>query len=197
MRHQLTNRRKFLQRAGGIMAAGAAMRVPTGAAGAESGAIRLGGPSFSQAGDPEELALAHRKQGYRAAYCPAVDPKDESRIRDIARAFAVHLDPCNLVNSPQRFYHNTELLNECFDKLGPWIASCHAKDLARDVEMNLHFREVPIGTGQLDYATYLKRLAALPGEVPLMIEHMKDRAEYDRCRDHVVATGKKIGVRFE
>ena len=26
-------------------------------------------------------------------------------------AFGVHLDPCNLVNSPARFYRNTDLLN--------------------------------------------------------------------------------------
>ena len=60
-------------------------------------------------------------------------------------AFGVHLDPCNLVNSPEKFYRNTALLNECFDKLGPWIASCHAKDLTWDVEMNVHFREVVPG----------------------------------------------------
>ena len=44
-------------------------------------------------------------------------------------------------------------LNECFDKLGPWIVSCHAKDLTWDVEMNVHFREVPMGEGQLDWRT--------------------------------------------
>ena len=112
-------------------------------------------------------------------------------------AFGVHLDPCNAVNCPERFYHNTDLLNEWFDKLGPWIVSCHAKDLTWDVEMNVHFREVTIGTGSLDYATYLKRLAALPGDVPLMIEHMANAAEYDKSRRHVLEVGSKIGVRFE
>ena len=111
-------------------------------------------------------------------------------------AFAVHLDPCNLINSPEQFYHNTELLNECFDKLGPWIVSCHAKDLTWDVEMNMHFREVPLGAGRLDYETYLRRLAALPADVPLMLEHMKDQAEYDRCREHAFAVGKKLGLSF-
>jgi sugar phosphate isomerase/epimerase len=112
-------------------------------------------------------------------------------------AFGVHLDPCNAVNSPERFYHNTELLNEFFDKLGPWIVSCHAKDVTWDVEMNVHFREVAIGAGQLDYTTYLKRLAALPGDVPLMLEHMRDAAEYDTCRRHLFDLGARIGVRFE
>jgi sugar phosphate isomerase/epimerase len=63
--------------------------------------------------------------------------------------------------------------------------------------MNIHFREVPIGAGRLDYATYLRRLAALPSDVPLMIEHMKDAAEYDRCREAVFAKGKAMGLEFE
>lgn len=112
-------------------------------------------------------------------------------------AFGVHLDPCNAINSPEKFYGNTALLNECFDKLGPWIVSCHAKDLTWDVEMNVHFREVCLGAGTLDYTTYLKRLAALPGDVPLMIEHMKDAEEYDKSRRHLLELGGQIGVRFE
>ncbi|GAF99842.1 unnamed protein product, partial [marine sediment metagenome] len=111
-------------------------------------------------------------------------------------AFAVHLDPCNLINSPARFYRNTELLNECFDKLGKWIVSCHAKDLRWEVEMSVHFREVTLGTGSLDYTTYLKRLAALGGDVPLMIEHMKGPEEYDKSRRYLFDLGHKIGVNF-
>jgi sugar phosphate isomerase/epimerase len=112
-------------------------------------------------------------------------------------AFGVHLDPCNLVNSPARFYNTTALLNECFDKLGPWIVSCHAKDLTWDVEMNVHFREVTVGTGCLDWSTYLKRVAALPSDVTLMIEHMKDEADYTRSRRFLQAEGKRLGIRFE
>ena len=112
-------------------------------------------------------------------------------------AFAVHLDPCNLINCPTRFYRNTELLNECFDKLGPWIASCHAKDVAWTIDAQMHFQEVVLGTGQLDYRTYLQRLAALPQDVPLMIEHMKDADEYDRSRRHVLSVGQEAGVVFE
>ncbi len=111
-------------------------------------------------------------------------------------AFAVHLDPCNLVNSPERFYRNTDLLKECFDKLGKWIVSCHAKDLTWDVEMNVHFREVCPGQGSLDYATYLRRLAELPQEPPLMIEHLKGAAEYDRAREHILKVGQGLGLRF-
>ncbi len=108
-------------------------------------------------------------------------------------AFAAHLDPCNLINSPTRFYRNTELLNECFDTLAPWIVSCHAKDVAWNVGMQLHFEEVPIGAGTLDYATYLRRLTQLPQE---MIEHMKDAAEYERSRQRVFEVGTSVGIAF-
>jgi sugar phosphate isomerase/epimerase len=111
-------------------------------------------------------------------------------------AFGVHLDPCNLVNSPEKIYRNTDLLNECFDKLAPWIVSCHAKDLAWEVEMNVHFREVRPGTGLLDYGTFLRRLAALPEPPPLMIEHLKGEEEYAAAAKHILDTGKSLGLCF-
>ncbi len=113
------------------------------------------------------------------------------------QAFGVHLDPCNLINSPSRFYGNTVLLQDCFDRLAPWITSCHAKDLRWEAEMNIHFVEVTVGTGSLDYDTYLKRLAALPGDVPLMIEHMQGEAEYTQSREYLFTRGQQIGVKFE
>ena len=109
-------------------------------------------------------------------------------------AFGVHLDPCNLVNTPARFYRNTDLLNECFDKLGPRIVSCHAKDLTWDVEMNVHFREVRPGAGSLDYTTYLRRLAALPQQPPLMLEHLPNAEEYDKGRQYLFELAQRIGV---
>ena len=50
--------------------------------------------------------------------------------------------------------------------------------------------------GALDYATYLKRLASLPADVPLMIEHMQGKEEYDRSRRHLFQLGEQIGVSF-
>src|SRR5262245_23859715 len=52
--------------------------------------LRLGGPIFVSTDDPEELALAHRKLGYRAAYCPKILLNDSARIRAVADAFARH-----------------------------------------------------------------------------------------------------------
>ena len=113
------------------------------------------------------------------------------------KAFAVHLDPCNLVNSPERYYRASELIRECYAKLGPLVASVHAKDLTWDVEMAVHFREVRIGLGSIDYSVFLAEHARHASDVPLMLEHLPGEAEYDAARDHVRATGDRLGLRFE
>ena len=315
MTNHMFNRRQFLgQSLGAIVAAGFSNANATSP---RINTIRLGGPSFAKTDDPEELALLHRKLGYRAAYCPKVLLNDSARIKALAdaftrhdvviaevgrwvnlldadaekrnknlqtvtdglaladaigarccvdiagsfsltswfgphpddltprffdaavenarkiidavkpkrakfcyemmgwampdspgcylrmikavdrEAFAVHLDPCNIVNSPEKFYRNGDLLNECFDTLGPWIVSCHAKDLTWDVEMNVHFREVAPGKGSLDYKTYLKRLAGLQHAPPLMLEHLAKAEEYEAARQHIVETGRKTGLSFD
>jgi sugar phosphate isomerase/epimerase len=111
-------------------------------------------------------------------------------------AFAVHMDPCNGINSPRRFYRNADFIRECFAKLGRWIVSCHAKDLAFIPEMNVHFKEVIPGTGQVDYETYLRELSALKVDAPLMLEHLQNAEEYEAGRDHILNVGKRIGVAF-
>jgi sugar phosphate isomerase/epimerase len=63
--------------------------------------------------------------------------------------------------------------------------------------MNVHFREVGPGQGKMDYATWLKGLAALPGDVPLMMEHLASVKDYDAPRQYLFELGPKVGVRFE
>jgi L-ribulose-5-phosphate 3-epimerase UlaE len=113
------------------------------------------------------------------------------------RAFAVHLDPCNLVNSPARYYRSADLVRECYAKLGPHLASVHVKDLAWDVEMAVHFREVRAGLGSIDHAAWLAEHARTCPDVPLMLEHLSGEAEYDAARDHIRAAGDRLGIRFD
>ena len=110
------------------------------------------------------------------------------------KAFAVHLDVCNIINSPSRFYENTKVISECFRLLGPWISSCHAKDLQWAIEYNIHFVEVGPGRGSIDYRTYLTEVARLGHQPPLMLEHLKTPAEYDDARAYVQRLAKEIHV---
>lgn len=118
-------------------------------------------------------------------------------IRAVARpGFAVHLDVCNVINSPRRFYENGEMIRECFRKLGRWIASCHAKDLSFVRENSVHFIEVIPGRGQMDYRAYLSELARLPVDAPLMLEHLKSAVEYDEGRAYIQKMAQQAGVTF-
>ncbi len=279
--------------------------------------MRLGGPVFVDTQDPVELAQAHRKVGYGAAYCPKVSIEDKDRIRAIRDAFAkervliaevgvwcnmmdpdetkrrenlqrvcegmaladevgalccvdiagsfspdlwygahpknltgealdlavenarhvidsvkpkrsafsietmpwaipdspdsylqliraidrpafrVHLDPVNLVNCPQRYYHTGELLDECFDKLGEWIVSCHAKDVRMGEELTMYLKEVRIGLGVFDYRKYLTRLSQHNRDIPLMMEHMNGEEEYDLARQHIQQVAGQLRLQFD
>jgi len=118
-------------------------------------------------------------------------------IRAVDRsAFAVHLDVCNLVNCPQRFYNNTALIEECFAKLGRWIVSCHAKDLDWVPEMNIHFVEVIPGRGHINYRAWLRGLASLPSPAPLMLEHLKTAEEYADGVAFIRRTASEMGLGF-
>jgi len=112
------------------------------------------------------------------------------------KAFAVHLDVCNGINCPQRFYQNADFIRDCFRKLGPYIISCHAKDLRWDIELNVHFEEVVPGRGQVDYRAYLGELAKLGRDAPLMLEHLKTAQEYDEGRLYIRQVGDGLGLTF-
>ena len=108
--------------------------------------------------------------------------------------FGVHLDPVNLVCSPQRYYGNAELIRECIEKLGPHIRSCHAKDILLAGRLTTHLDEVRPGLGGLDYAVFLRELARLPGEVPLMLEHLATAEDYDLAARHIRQVAAREGV---
>jgi len=118
-------------------------------------------------------------------------------IRAVDRSgFAVHMDVCNGINSPARFYRSGEFIAECFRTLGPWIASCHAKDLQWIPEMNVHFLEVVPGRGEVDYRSYLTELSKLPIDAPLMLEHLKTAEEYDQGKRHIMKVADELGLTF-
>lgn len=109
-------------------------------------------------------------------------------------AFGVHLDATNIINCPRAYYDTAAVINDCIRKLGPHIVSAHAKDVTMTPEMLVTLRETRPGTGRLDYRAYLKGLAALPHEVPLMLEHLKTAEEYAAAAEHIRGVAKACGV---
>lgn len=128
-------------------------------------------------------------------------PDSVDNYRDLIAAvdrpqFAAHLDPVNLILTPRQYFTSGDLIRDCFETLGPWIVSCHAKDIAMHRTGAVHgFDEIIPGKGQLDYRTYLVELDRLGGNVPLMLEHLSD-ADYAVARDHIFAVGDRAGVGF-
>ncbi len=112
------------------------------------------------------------------------------------KGFAVHLDACNVMNCPERMYHNGAVIDECFRKLGTWVVSCHAKDLSWEDYVQVCLREVIPGRGQLDYHAYLRGLSQLSVDAPLMLEHLKSPEEYDEGRHYIQKVAREMGLSF-
>ena len=112
------------------------------------------------------------------------------------KAFAAHLDPVNMICSPQRYFGNGEFIRECFKKLGPHLKACHAKDILLQPKLTTHLDEVRPGLGGLDYSVYLEELSRLPGSPALIIEHLQTEEEYRLAAEHIRGVGKRIGVSF-
>jgi sugar phosphate isomerase/epimerase len=130
---------------------------------------------------------------------PWAYPDSADSYLELARAidrpaFAVHLDPVNLVCSPQRFYANGALIRECFEKLGPLIKSCHAKDIALSDRLTTHLDEVRPGLGGLDYEAFLREAEKLGPDTPMMLEHLPAAQDYEQAAAFVRDTAKRLGV---
>lgn len=109
--------------------------------------------------------------------------------------FSVHLDPTNLIYSPHRYFDTAAVIRECFQKLGPHIKSCHAKDIVLADKLAVHLDEVPPGRGGMDYRTYLRELGKLDPDTPLMMEHMKPE-EYPAAAEFIRGVAREVGVQI-
>lgn len=121
-------------------------------------------------------------------------------IRAIDRTtFGVHIDICNIINSPARYYNNTALIKETFQKLGRWVLSCHAKDLKWVPQVNVNFTEVPAGqggipgvSGGVDYHAYITEVSK--AGVPLMQEHWNTNEEFQLGDRYIRKVAAELGV---
>lgn len=110
------------------------------------------------------------------------------------KRFAVHLDPMNIIDSPRSFFSNTALIKECFAKLGPYIRSCHGKDIILKEDVYTpQLVECRPGLGQLDYNMFLTELSKLK-DIPLMLEHLSTTEAYQQAATYIRSVGDNVGI---
>lgn len=108
--------------------------------------------------------------------------------------FGVHLDPTNLVCSPQIYYRNGAMIRDAIRRLGPRIRSCHAKDILLAPNAMVHLSEVRPGLGALNYRAYLRGLGTLDPATPLMLEHLPNQTEYRLAAEHIRHVAREVGA---
>ncbi|HOK56283.1 MAG TPA: TIM barrel protein [bacterium] len=112
------------------------------------------------------------------------------------KSFAVHFDPVNLINTPEKYFFNDVLIKDFIKKLGPYIKSCHAKDIIMGDKLTLHFDEIRPGLGQLDYRTLLRELNKLDKNIPLMLEHLPSEEEYRKAKEYIKKISFEEGIKL-
>lgn len=110
--------------------------------------------------------------------------------------FGAHVDAANLVITPRLYFNSGRMIREAFALLGPWIVSCHAKDIVMrggPGTVSFHLDEVPPGEGNLDHAAYVTEIHKLGRDVPLMLEHF-DLPGYRRGLAHLKSVIRDTGI---
>lgn len=107
-------------------------------------------------------------------------PDEYLRLLDAVERdrFAVHLDVFNWMRTPERYFYNEEFVDECFEKLGPYVRSCHLKDVRMEPDYTLFFREVPMGQGGINIRHLMEVGEKQDPEMPFIIEHLDSEEAY-------------------
>jgi sugar phosphate isomerase/epimerase len=109
-------------------------------------------------------------------------------------AFAVHFDPVNIITSPRSYFDNANLIKQFIKELGPYIKSCHAKDIRLENHLTVELHETRQGLGLLDYSVFLQELSKLEPNTPLMLEHLPSEEDYRLAAQHIRGIASNIGV---
>ena len=111
------------------------------------------------------------------------------------KQFAVHFDPVNMINSPDRYFKTGEIIKTFVKTLGKYIRSCHAKDIILRDNLTTHLDEGRPGTGNLDYGVYLKEINGLKDkDICVMMEHLPSEQEYREAAKYIRSVAKKGGI---
>ncbi len=117
-------------------------------------------------------------------------PEDYLRlIKDVDRdRFAAHLDIINMINSAERYFFSEEFLDKTFELLGPYIKSCHLKDIRLLDDYTFQLKECACGEGTFNFVKYIRKAGALDPDMPMIIEHLKSDADYENSVKYVLSS---------
>ena len=123
-------------------------------------------------------------------------PESYLRLMDAMErdAFGVHMDICNTVNSPERYFKITEFIDKNFDLLGGKALSIHLKDIRLSQKLTVHLDEALPGEGNMDFARIFKRAAGLAPDTTLIIEHLHSNEDYAKAYAHLRGVIKSAGL---
>lgn len=108
-------------------------------------------------------------------------------LRDVDRpAFGMHLDIVNMINCPQRYFFADEFMQECFDKIGKLVTSCHLKDIRLREELTFQLEETFCGNGTLHIEKYISLIDQADPQMPVIIEHLNTDEEYKASLAYVM-----------
>lgn len=117
-------------------------------------------------------------------------------MKDVDRkAFAVHLDFANMINSLERYHNSSEFITHCFELLGANIRSIHAKDVLLAAEkLPLCIEEIMPGQGSIDFKLVLRLAHQLGDDTPVFVEHLKGHEEYMQASSYIRNMALAAGV---
>lgn len=145
-------------------------------------------------------AVKPQRTAFTLEALPCLLPHSPDTYLDLLAAvdrpgFAVHLDPVNMLNCPERVFRSGAFVRECVRKLGPRLRSVHVKDAALVPGRLVHIEQRRIGLGSFDHAALLRELAALGDpDLPLVLEHLDGEAEYDAAATHLRGVAAGLGL---
>lgn len=90
-----------------------------------------------------------------------------------------------MVTSPKRYFYLDEFVEECFEKLGNQICSCHLKDVKLLEDFTFQLRECACGEGILDIEKYASLASEYDSDMPMIIEHLADDVAYVKNMEYV------------
>ncbi len=135
------------------------------------------------------IAAIFAEHGVHLAYETGQEPAEdlasclgELCTRDNPEVGGVNFDPANML-----LYGAGDPLAAA-KRLAPWIRQVHVKDAVESGTPGEWGREVPVGTGQVDWQAFFAIIAAAPGRPDLVIE----REAGDRRIDDVMTAARLV-----